>query len=432
MNLDWLSSLAFEQNDAIIRLLQLEKEIKEIKGEKNKDKKSQKEKLANEERIKLLSPNSHLSYHFLAFMDKASADIFRSTWQENSLQIDFTKDIEKWELDNFLKNNIIHPTINPSLLPQYSFVLQFTFTLGKPYISHDEQEFYIIDNPIRKDKVFGLPYVSPSSWKGSLRAALWQLGHTPEKEEIRRIFGNERNVEERERLLAGRLYFFPTFFMQKGLEIINPHDRERRVGTIPILMESVPKGASGLFTLLYVPFNFEEKEIQKQVAADIQLISAGVKAMFTAYGFGAKTSSGHGIAKSELVVGKLILKAKGIEISKKEEAKPKPPEESFMKYLNEDHTVKKDYLGSGKGGLLSGKEIGGLKQKLSGFNSSEFQRFRDWFIEDGERWKKHNQAEGVPTPDFPIWTFKDFDELEKRAQEIELSLSASAEENDDL
>ncbi len=424
MNIDWLSSLAFEQNDAIIRLLQLEEEIK---GEKDKDKKSEKEKHANEERKKLLSPNAHLSYHFLAVKDKASADSFRSTWQENGLQIDFTKDIEKWELDNFLKNNIIHPTINPSLLPQNSFVLQFTFTLEKHYISRDEQEFYIIDNPIRKDKVFGLPYVSPSSWKGSLRAALWQLGHTPEKEEIRRIFGNERNVEEHERLLAGRLYFFPTFFMQKGLEIINPHDRERRVGTMPILMESVPKGASGLFTLLYVPFNFEEKDIQKQVAADIQLISAGVKAMFTAYGFGAKTSSGHGIAKPELVDGKLILKAKGIEISMKEEAKPKPPEESFMKYLNEDYTVKKEYLGSGKGGLLSGKEIGGLKQKLSGFNSSEFQRFRDWFIEDGERWKRHIQAKGAPTPDFTALTFKDFDELEKLAQKLESSLNTSAE-----
>ncbi len=424
MNIDWLSSLAFEQNDAIIRLLQLEEEIK---GEKDKDKKSEKEKHANEERKKLLSPNAHLSYHFLAVKDKASADSFRSTWQENGLQIDFTKDIEKWELDNFLKNNIIHPTINPSLLPQNSFVLQFTFTLEKHYISRDEQEFYIIDNPIRKDKVFGLPYVSPSSWKGSLRAALWQLGHTPEKEEIRRIFGNERNVEEHERLLAGRLYFFPTFFMQKGLEIINPHDRERRVGTMPILMESVPKGASGLFTLLYVPFNFEEKDIQKQVAADIQLISAGVKAMFTAYGFGAKTSSGHGIAKSELVEGKLILKAKGIEISKKEEAKPKPPEESFKKYLNEDGSVKEGLKGSGETGLLSNPEFHEKGKQLGGGSFKEFQKFRFWYGTHREQWQKHIQAKKAPVPQWPIWTFQNFDEMIKKAMEIESSLKTSFE-----
>ncbi len=229
---------------------------------------------------------------------------------------------------------------------------------------------------------------------------------------------------------AGRLHLFPTFFTKKSLEIINPHDRERRVGTTPILMESVPKDTKGLFTLLYVPFDLigkEEKEIKKQVAEHIHLISDGLKGMFLTYGFGAKTSSGHGIAKSELVEGKLILKAKGIEINKKEEEKPKSPEESFMKYLNEDYTVKKKFLGRGKGGLLSGKEAGDLKQTLSSFNSSEFQRFRDWFIEDCERWKKHIQAKDVPTPDFPPWAFKNFDELMKMAQKIESALNASAE-----
>lgn len=415
--MDWFSTLALEQTDIIKGLLELEEEIK---AEKNKDKKLQKENLAKNVREKLLSPNAHLSYHSLAVNYKTSADNLRSSWQENSLLTDFTKDLEKWKLDHLLKN-IISPVINLSILPPYSFLLQFKFALDKPYISRDEQDFYIIDNPIRKDKVFSLPYIAPSSWKGSLRAALWQLGRTADDEEIRIIFGNERSAEEQKKLRAGRLHLFPTFFTKKSLEIINPHDREQRVGTIPILMESVPKDTIGLFTLLYVPFDLigkKEKETRKQVAEHIHLISDGLKGMFLTYGFGAKTSSGHGVAKPELTDGKLILKAKGIEISKKEEEKPKPPEESFMKYLNEDYTVKKEYLGSGKGGLLSGKKIGELKQKISGFNSSEFQRFRDCFIEDGEGWKKQIQTKDAPTQDFTTWTFKNFDDMAAQSVQI--------------
>jgi CRISPR-associated protein Cmr2 len=355
------------------------------------------------------------------------ADALKDKWKKESTSTNI--DVQQFGI---LWDLIQYPKIKFAPLPQYSFLLQFKFVLDKPYISRDEQDFYIIDNPIRKDKVFGLPYIAPSSWKGSLRAALWQLGRKAEAddEETRRIFGNERSAEEQKELRAGRLHLFPTFFTKKSLEIINPHDRERRVGTIPILMESVPKDTIGLFTILYVPFDLigkEEKEVKKQVAGHIRLICEGLKAMFLHYGFGAKTSSGHGIAKPELVEGKLILKAKGIDISKKEEEKPKPPEESFMKYLNEDYTVKKEFLGKGKGGLLSSKEVGELKQKVSGFNSSEFQRFRDWYIEDYERWKKYVHEKDVSTSDFPKWTFKNFDELMKKVQEIESALNASAE-----
>ncbi|RZN14591.1 MAG: hypothetical protein EF812_05025, partial [Methanosarcinales archaeon] len=78
---------------------------------------------------------------------------------------------DKWKKDNISKKIDSHvsslldllqyPKIDFSYLPEYSFTLQFTFTLEKPYISRDEQEFHIIDNPIRKDRVFGLPYVAP-------------------------------------------------------------------------------------------------------------------------------------------------------------------------------------------------------------------------------------------------------------------------------
>lgn len=56
-----------------------------------------------------------------------------------------------------------------SRLPACSFFLQVSFTLSEPYISRDDEAFYIIDNPLKKERVFSVPYIAPASWKGNLR-----------------------------------------------------------------------------------------------------------------------------------------------------------------------------------------------------------------------------------------------------------------------
>jgi len=427
MNLDYFSTLSEEQNDTIENIIQLDDEIT---NERDKDEKKRKERMANEERVKLLFPNADHTYHLLAVKNETSADNFRSTWQKKSLQIDPGKEIKEWGLDGLLQDNLLYPAINLSLLPAYSFILRFTFTLEKPYISRDEQEFHIIDNPIRKDRVFGLPYVAPSSWKGSLRAALWQLEHKAEDDEMRRIFGNERAAMEQKKLRAGRLHLFPTFFTKKSLEIINPHKRERRVGTGPILMESVPIGTSGLFTILYVPFDLvgkEEKRIKEQVAVDIKLICKGLEAMFTDYGFGAKTSSGFGIAKQNLADGAITLKVHGLKANQKEIEKPQLPKKAYEKYLSKDGSVKDEFRGSGEAGLLSNKEYGKKGQQLGGGGRDEFKGFRHWYGAHGEQWQKHLKSKDAPAPEWPIWTFTDFEELVKLADQIESSLNQQEE-----
>jgi CRISPR-associated protein Cmr2 len=248
--------------------------------------------------------------------------------------------------------------------------------LARPYLSQDDDAFYIIDNPVRKEKVFKVPFVAPATWKGSLRAAatrklldvfagllppdpptgeaeheallpkLWQ-------ERVQRVmlFGNEKSneadflnrwlasrffperpgesdEERRERLKKraklgkafeeylkknryctekiegrrGRLFCFPAFFDRIGLEVINPHDRERRVGTKPILFESVPAGATGNFRLLYVPYDFlsevtpNEATLRAQMQTELPLVAETVRDLLTVYGFGAKASSGFGAA----------------------------------------------------------------------------------------------------------------------------------------
>ncbi len=190
-------------------------------------------------------------------------------------------------------------------LPTLSFILRIPFTLRKPYLSRDDGDFYLLDNPVRKEKVFRVPMVAATGWKGALRAALWQLNYQEDHEVTIRLLGNPRENDVGQ---AGRLHFFATFFDQIGLEVINPHDRKTGIGKRgPILMECVPQGAKGTLLLLYTPFGAFD---QRQVAQDLQLTVQGLQAMLTTYGFGAKTSSGFGVVDEELVgQGKLLVRA---------------------------------------------------------------------------------------------------------------------------
>lgn len=233
-------------------------------------------------------------------------------------------------------------------LPAYSAFLQFQFTLASPYISRDDAIFHINDNPVRKDKVFKVPMVAGTAWKGNLR---WTATHllvlrwhaTQAAEQLAEgrfrltlLFGDEVGEGENRGLAkyldalsaeaaalyrqkvrdhfsrrarppipnhAGRLRFYPTFFDRIGLEVINPHDRTTRSGTQPIYFESVPAGANGVFSLLYVPFN---GVMEAEAQADLALVAAAVREMMLTYGFSAKKSSGFGEAQDALVKGEMI------------------------------------------------------------------------------------------------------------------------------
>lgn len=204
----------------------------------------------------------------------------------------------RW-LDMLNLNQSGHSLPNLTLLPIGSFALHFTFTLTSPYLSKDDTALHLLDSPVKKEWVFKLPYVASTQWKGSLRHALWQLGHQKEDDQIKRLFGaaNEADLEKGN---SGRLYFYPTFFDQLSLEVINPHDRQTGAGSLPIYFEAVPGGASGSFTLLYIPLDRigqSETETRQQIFTDLQRVAQGLEAMFTRYGFGAKTSSGFGLAE---------------------------------------------------------------------------------------------------------------------------------------
>jgi CRISPR-associated protein Cmr2 len=225
----------------------------------------------------------------------------------------------------FLTNlNLNEPHPDIKTLPKYSFFLQFKFTLKKSFYSHDDEDFYIIDNPITKEHIFKIPMIRPTSWKGNLRSTMIKINNLTtgncDNFLIKRLFGCIDKEGKNQK--KGRLIFYPTYFDNIGLEVINPHDRETKTGTNPILYEVVPKGSKGVFSLLYMPFDLIGKDDatkRNDIIADYREISRAIKEMMTTYGFGAKTSSGYGVVEDK--IENSIIELKGIELQKSQFSK---------------------------------------------------------------------------------------------------------------
>lgn len=208
---------------------------------------------------------------------------------------------------------LVKPQVNLAELPLFSFFLQFDFTLAKPYISQDDESFYIIDNPLKKDKVFKVPLIASTSWKGNLRDAIRKVKNWKDSDpRMRRLFGNEKEAQAN--FKQGRLQFYPTFLDQIDMEVINPHTRKTKAGINPIYFEVAPRGTKGYFSLLYIPFDLigKPEEAKREAVEDLQAVTEGVRAIMLEYGFSAKKTSGYGVAIEEAIEGTLDMA--GIEL----------------------------------------------------------------------------------------------------------------------
>jgi len=211
-----------------------------------------------------------------------------------------------------------YEAVSPRLLRDW-LDISVTFQLQTPWFSKDDVPFHVLDNPVRRERVFGAPFMPASSWKGLLRwAARMKTGlleHLEQNEnnlsdlkdskEVLHLFGNQRHFhnerdsgnerEEAERFQRGALAFRPTWFDKVGFEVINPHDRAKKAGTQPILYEVVPPGATGTLNVLYAPVpGVSEPAVDRQKA--ILLLLDAVESLITEYGFSAKRTSGWGVA----------------------------------------------------------------------------------------------------------------------------------------
>jgi len=250
----------------------------------------------------------------------------------------------------------INSSIDLSPLPKGSWVLEFPITLAKPFMSKDDIPFYIIENPVKKDKVFGVPFISAMAWKGNLRWTMMKILLEPNADDPDKfaqirflhtlLFGTEkgwgeakswtdyldklcRDAKERYGDLLkekfnkenakdvhtqGMLYFYPTFWNKIDMIVINPHDRRTKTGRNPIYFEVIPAGAKGVFRLAYVPFywvGLPEEDLKEKVIEDLKDVIAGVKEMMLTYGFSAKKSSGFGVIEEGWDKDKSRLEVKG-------------------------------------------------------------------------------------------------------------------------
>lgn len=248
-------------------------------------------------------------------------------------------------------------------LPPCSFALTAEIKLNAPYFSSDDDNFYLVDNPVLKEQVFKVPMVRGSGWKGALAAAakelvsenfsnflpfarIWGLGSSeyrnlleslkdedPEKLKTRIIslslfelglkldkndindINNKpqeflkklsqdltiKNVKNKALLPylqphKGRAIFYPTFFNKLSLEVINPHDRQKRAGTKPIFYEIVPEGTAGRLQIIYIPHDAlltENQVLKEQVTRDLSFLCKTIEKAAD-QGIGAKTKLGWG------------------------------------------------------------------------------------------------------------------------------------------
>lgn len=214
-------------------------------------------------------------------------------------------------------DDITFPDLVSQTVPDFSslpssawLALQVDFELLTPWYSKDDRVFHLLDNPVRKDRVLGVPFMAASSWKGMLRWACrmhagllehlekqgGRLDGWRDPDWILHLFGNEKG--EGEEFSRGALAFYPTWFDRIGFEVINPHSRERRAGTQPIYYEVVPPGVKGTLTLLYAPWvPWPEMKPAAKAEEVLPMLLEAIEALLTTYGISAKRTVGWGTAE---------------------------------------------------------------------------------------------------------------------------------------
>jgi CRISPR-associated protein Cmr2 len=215
----------------------------------------------------------------------------------------YTKEVIRPALVQMEAMGLYPPNIDIELLPPFSFHIQMRFILTRPFYSRDDELFYIHENAVMKDSVFKIPMVRATSWKGTLRSNATKVAQKWPKL-VDNLFGYARGEDNDDDLgQRSRLIFYPTFFDAIDLDMMNPHSRKTKAGTVPISLEIVPAGATGYFTLTYVPFNLiglDEKAARTSVAGDLLIVAQTIERTMCRFGFSAKRNRGFGLVDQQL------------------------------------------------------------------------------------------------------------------------------------
>lgn len=220
-----------------------------------------------------------------------------------------------WEA---LKKTGAMQTPSITALPAGSAVWSLTLELLTPLLTADDDPFYLFDNPLRKDHVFGVPYLSAAALKG-LSADAYQRafpgncdwaargGDDPtrtrafrqEDQYAARLFGVATDDEQADSL-RGRMHFSPLWLEWVQYLVMNPMDKAKGIGTLPIHFEAAAplddKHKPVKLTLhgFYAnPLGAAHSD-HDSVRADMARFLAALATWWPVMGLGAKRLAGYG------------------------------------------------------------------------------------------------------------------------------------------
>lgn len=217
-----------------------------------------------------------------------------------------------------MKNAALLPQLpDATQLPRFSAALSLKFHLLTPLLTRDDDPFYLFDNPVRKDHIFGIPYLSAAGIKGlaadayqrAFPAADWQaLGKDDQARSLQyrlhdphalRLFGIADDGVDTHGSQAGRLHFSPVWFDAVQYLLLNPTDTKTGLGTVPIQFEAIapnkPDGKPVEAELQL--FYFNPGDTESIVRADMARFVASLASWWPALGLGAKRLAGYGAIK---------------------------------------------------------------------------------------------------------------------------------------
>lgn len=216
--------------------------------------------------------------------------------------------------------------VDLTALPAFSAAVTLRFRLLTPLLTRDDDPFYLFDNPVRKDHVYGVPFLAAASLKGLAADAFqrgfphqlaWtELGKEDQQRTMRyrqdtaaakRLFGIASDDSEPLSSAAGRLHFSPVWFSHVQYLVMNPSrtDKDGKpdgsgIGTQPIQFEAVApvteKGKPVQAEIGFFYFNpAGAKDANETTArADLACFVGALAAWWPALGLGAKRLSGYG------------------------------------------------------------------------------------------------------------------------------------------
>ena len=220
------------------------------------------------------------------------------------------------ELD---RAKLLRPEIDVAALPEFSAAITLRFQLLSPLLTRDDDPFYLFDNPVRKDHVFGVPHLAAASLKGLASDAMqrgfpgdvpWvELGEKDQERTMRyrldqamagRLFGVASDDTNACFSQGGRVHFSPVWFSHVQLLVMNPTKEETGLGTFPIHFEAVAPvddaGKPVKADISFYYFNPAGTEHADEVTArtDLACLVGALAAWWPALGLGAKRLAGYG------------------------------------------------------------------------------------------------------------------------------------------